>query len=210
MLSRLMTFMLAVLFCTVNASAQPTWQVDLHIEAPGIAQVLSFGGSSTGTDSFDVGLDVLAPPEPPESYYTYFLINDSDFQNLNRDVRHWESPYEDDIDWTFIVTNAEGVATTISWEPSTLPTEGTFQINWANHTNMQVEDSIAFDGNDTLFIQYRSEITQDIPVQNGMLNLISLNVTPTAPDAPDVFDGLVNFVVAFDAVSYTHLRAHET
>ena len=43
-----------------------------------------------------------------------------------------------------------------------------------------------------------TDITQNIPVQNGMLNLLSMNVTPTAPDAPDVFDGLVNFVVAFD------------
>ena len=62
-----------------------------------------------------------------------------------------------------------------------------------------------------LKLEAPTEITQNIPVQHGMLNLISMNVIPTAPDAPDVFNGLVNFVVAFDdAVSYTHLRAHET
>jgi hypothetical protein len=155
MFNKLITSIIIVILGIGSATAQLTWLVNLNVNAEGKDMVLSFGGSTTATDTFDVGLDSLTPPAPLLSYYACFHIDDSDFNNLNRDIGHWESPYEESIDWTLVVTNANGIETTITWDPNELPTEGFFEMVGASNMNMRNKDSVTFEGNKILTIQYR-------------------------------------------------------
>ena len=155
MLKRLGISAFILLFLFEMALAQITWQLDLNVEAEGTNRTVSLGGSPTGTDAFDADLDILSPPAPPSSYYVYFYIDDLEFENLRLDVRHWESPYEATIDWTFMVTHADGIETTITWNSSQLPAEGNFYLINGSELDMRTESSMSVTGNCAIVLEYR-------------------------------------------------------
>ena len=179
---------IASLLISVNfTSAQPTWLVNLNFQANGSEFTLSFGGSPTATDDFDNGLDQLAPPAPPtpNNYYSYFLISGETFTHLSQDIRCWVSPFESNINWKVVIENAEGIQTTITWDPNELPEEGYFNLLGLSNYDMRTTNSINFTGNKTLTIQYRFMTCRETTLNLAQgWSWISLNVYP--PDDPNM------------------------
>jgi len=112
---------------------------------------IELSGKSIG---YDDGIDVLIAP-PGMTYYAYFEI--AQFPNfLDTDIRAWNSPYQTDIDWILKVINATGKTSTLSWNPSNLPPQGTFTLEGINNpVDMRTQSSISFNGDKTLTIKYR-------------------------------------------------------
>ena len=156
--------------------SQVDWQTDLNFQSENANLTLSFGGSTTGTDGFDIGLDILSPPPPPSSYYACFQITDPTFTDLMKDIRAWISPYETIIDWTIEVSNAEGIETTLSWDPAELPAEGTFILTCVSNTDMRENDSITFTDNRTLTVKF-------IPIAAPILGDVNNDEIANSTDA---------------------------
>ena len=144
------------------------WAVPLTITGDGVSFTRTFGGNPSGTEGYDTGLDVPAPPLGM-TYYAYFEI--PQFPNyLDTDIRAWFEPYETPIDWTLKVINATGKTTTVSWDPANLPSEGegTFTLEGANGSvDMQTESSVTFSGDRIFTIKYRQNPSITITSPNG-------------------------------------------
>ena len=170
---------------TDAAAAVFSWAVDLSIAGDGIQMTRTFGGDPSGTDAYDDGLDVVSPPVP-QTYYTYFQIGQ--FPNyLSGDIRGWVSPYDTDIDWSLKVVNAEGLTTTITWNPEDLPTAGHFTLIGASNYNMRTTNSVSFEGNRTLTIQYRSTVQVTYDFQQQGWYMVSLPVFPADSSVNTLF-----------------------
>jgi len=134
---------------SMNVVQAKTWVVELLVKADIYAYPLYFGIDSLGTDGFDAGLDMLAPPPPP-TFYAY-LWSDSFPNWLYTDIR---GPTDTSITWVLSIVNATGFVDTIAWAPNELPSEGNF--NFADTLDMRLYDSVVYTGNQTLTIRYTS------------------------------------------------------
>ena len=153
-----------------------SWSVELSIAGDGVEMTRSFGGDPSATEGYDDGLDVVSPPVP-QTYYAYFQIGQ--FPNyLSGDIRGWVSPYDTDIDWTLRVVNAEGLSTSITWNPEDLPSAGFFTLIGASNYNMRRTNSVSFEGNRTLTIQYRSTVQVMYDFEQQGWYMVSLPVFP--------------------------------
>lgn len=129
------------------------WSVDLTVDggAAGTA-VRTFGCNENATNGYDPGSDEMSPPVP-FSWHSSFRIGG--FPNrLTTDMRAWGGTV---IDWTLDVLNADGVTTTLRWNPAQLPANGNFRINGAGSVDMRSDRSLSFTGSRTLSIQFRSQ-----------------------------------------------------
>ncbi len=142
------------------------WAVPLTITGNGVNFIRTFGGHPSGTDGYDTGIDVPSAP-PGFNYYACFEI--PLFPNyLDTDIRAWIEPYETPIDWTLKVINATGKTTSLSWDPTNLPSEGTFILEGANGSvDMRTQNSITFSGAKTLTIKYRDISSITVTSPNG-------------------------------------------
>ena len=73
------------------ATAQIDWLTTLNLQSEGVLLELAIGGSLNATDGFDTGLDILAPPPPPDGFYAYLEIDDPTFSSLYHDIRYWDA-----------------------------------------------------------------------------------------------------------------------
>lgn len=134
------------------------WQVPLSVSADDFKAELIFGGDSLATAEYDVGMDVLAAP-PGMTYYAYFEI--PVFPNyLSTDLRGWLAPYQTAIDWTLKIVNAAGKTTSLVWDATKLPPQGSFTMDGLTApVNMRLQDSVAFVGDKNVIIKYRFDLT---------------------------------------------------
>jgi hypothetical protein len=130
------------------------WEAEIAVQGEDEPLLLKIGGHTSGTDLFDVGLDLLAPPPPPSDYYAYFEIADPTFNSLAKDIRGWLSPYDTDISWTLEIKNADDIETTVTWDSSDLPAEGFFTLIDSIMVDMRTNTSFTFTGNRTVYLTY--------------------------------------------------------
>ncbi|MFQ5641315.1 MAG: S8 family serine peptidase, partial [bacterium] len=123
-----------------NAMPSPEWLVPITVcPVEGVSTDLSelpccdlaIGGHQDGTDGFDLGLDIPAPP-PGFTYYCALAINGLP-SFLSTDIRGWISPFDVEKVWTLIVINADGITSEVSWDNSQLPPEGSFFLEENSH-----------------------------------------------------------------------------
>ncbi|HDP98984.1 MAG TPA: hypothetical protein ENN22_07370 [bacterium] len=174
------------------------WSVVLTITGDGATITRTFGGAASGTDGFDSGLDVVTPP-PGQTYYTYWSI--PSFPNyLGTDIRYWQAPFEEDIDWTLKITNAEEITTTINWNPDGLPSEGNFILMGASSYDMRETSSITFTGNRSLTIQYQAMVCLSYSFSQQGWYMVSLPVIPVDNRVSTLFPtALGHMAFAWDA-----------
>ncbi|UCE07402.1 MAG: hypothetical protein JSW07_05055, partial [bacterium] len=193
----------------------PEWSVPISVNAlssttkelPEIKSFdLHFGGHPDATDGFDAGLDVAAAP-PGFAYYSYFSI--SEFPDyLSTDIRGWVSPYDTDIDWTLVITNASEITSLVSWDSGALPSEGIFTlevVETGDKVNMRSQSSIEVTGNATIFIRYRTiaSVTYDFSIAEGGWYMISLPVIPEDGSVSALFpSSLAAYGWDFDLQNY--------
>ena len=170
------------------------WSVDLTITADGLSMTRTFGGDHSGTNGFDEGMDVISPP-PGQTYYGYFEIGAfPDY--LSTDIRGWVYPLGTPIDWTLKVVNASQgstpMTTTLTWDPNRLPRDGNFTLVGASTYDMRTTNTVTFNGDRTITIQYRpvTYVTYDFP-QAGWY-LISLPVIPPDSSLSTLFPTALN------------------
>jgi hypothetical protein len=144
-----------MLFFLIDRSfPQGNWEAEIAVQGEDEPLLLKIGGHTSGTDLFDVGLDLLAPPPPPSDYYAYFEIADPTFNSLAKDIRGWLSPYDTDISWTLEIKNADDIETTVTWDSSDLPAEGFFTLIDSIMVDMRTNTSFTFTGNRTVYLTY--------------------------------------------------------
>ncbi len=155
----------------------PKWAIPITITEDGMTFIRTFGGAPIATDGLDFGLDVPSAP-PGWTYYAYFYTTSFPFY-LDTDIRAWDVPYENNIDWTLKIINAAGKTSTLTWNPDDLPYEGSFTLVGSGiNVDMRSQNSATVTDNATLTIQYRPifTVTYNFPQQGWYL--ISLPVTP--------------------------------
>ncbi len=155
----------------------------------------SFGGHPSATNGYDPGLDIVAAP-PGFTYYAYFSVAPP-VSFLSRDIRGWLPPFNTDIDWLLVITNAVGITSDVSWDNTKFPAQGTFTLKGPGvSVNMRTHSSVQVTGSVVLFIEYRSEVcvTFDFPVITGAWYLVSLPVVPE--------DGSVNTLFPNAAIAF--------
>lgn len=105
---------------------------------------LRFGQTSRGSDGYDGGVDVEAPPSPPEgALYAYFEIDDLD---LYRDFR---SNLDQQVAWTLQYQVASGEELKLEWEIiNDAQIEGNLVLvdESGNEVDMQVEKTYTISG----------------------------------------------------------------
>lgn len=154
------------------------WSVPITITNNESHFVRTFGGDESATEVYDYSLDKAAAP-PGLTYYAYFEI--SNLPNyLDTDIRGWISPYDTDIDWTLKIVKASGNTSNLIWEPSNLPTEGSFTLVGSGlNVNMCDQNYAQVAGDANLTIQYRNEVTVSYNFPQQGWYLVSLPVFPT-------------------------------
>lgn len=177
-----------------GVSAEPTepgWKVPITVSGNSVSIPLAFGGDAGASDAFDSGMDVAAAP-PGMSYYAYFKINVIP-EFLQTDIRGWIPPYEQEIDWVLILFKGSGITSTLNWDASKLPPEGSFTLVGSGlNVNMREQSSAQLSGDASLTIQYRSgppveQVKYDFAKQGWYL--ISLPVMPDDNSLGAIFPG---------------------
>jgi len=153
------------------------WQVPITIKGGTTTFTRTFGGDANAKGGFD-SLDVAAAP-PGMSYYTYFEL--PVFPNyLETDIRKWTSPYDTEITWILKIVKASGITSSLSWNQSDLPQQGTFTLNVNGvDLNMKNENSATAPGDANLEIKYTLNDVVNYNFSQQGWYLISLPVTPT-------------------------------
>jgi hypothetical protein len=194
----------AVMKRVVDWLKPPGWSASLAVTGNnGTSIALAIGGHPSATNGLDNGLDVIAPPVP-QTYYAYFNIGV--FPNsLYTDIRGWVPPFNQNIDWTLKVVNADGVSTTITWNPADLPSQGNFTITGAGSVNMRTTGTFGFTGNKTLTIQYRLATTVNYTFAQAGWYMVSLPVIPADSSVSTLFPAaLGGMAFGWDAQSGTY------
>jgi len=161
------------------------WMVDLVFNrVPPTPQelTLTFGVSSAGTDGFDCGLDVIRLPPIPDRVNAYFLIDDSLFWALSRDIRCDTCGFP--VVWTLVTEGEEDAR--FEWNPELFP-EGEFFIN--NWFDMRRDGtSFEFGLDETLTISWTQPAIEEGRVElfRGW-NLVSFPLFPTVDDWHQLF-----------------------
>lgn len=160
-------FLLMLSFYPSLFSQVIDWSASLEVSTLTTTNNLQIGGSNSGTDGYDNGMDVLAPPPPASGgYYSYLEFSGTHFNRLVTDIRGWDSPCESNINWALNIVNSSGVQSTITWDQSELPKYGTLKIVGPQTVNMRNQSSYSVTGNQELIIQYRPNIVEQTSVTN--------------------------------------------
>jgi hypothetical protein len=155
----------------------PEWIVPITISDGNVTFVRNFGGDMNATDSFNSDIDVETAP-PGMTYYSYFEIAMFPYY-LETDIRKWISPYTNEINWTLKIINANGVTSSLFWNPAKLPPQGSFfMMGTGLDVDMRNKNLVAITDTATLSIHYTlvDSVTFNFP-QAGWY-LISLPVIP--------------------------------
>jgi len=139
--------------------------------------ILIMGAVYGATDSFDPGIDVVAPPLPPDTggmpvVPPSFLL---DTIRLTEDYKSLESTEPVWMIWTGTT------AGTLYWDTTALPEYGAFVIN--GYLDMRSTDHYVYSAAEAIFINFTPEF---ITLHAGW-NLVSVPVDPADPSPENVF-----------------------
>ncbi|MCQ1539321.1 PKD domain-containing protein, partial [Methanocalculus taiwanensis] len=111
---------------------QPAAQsLPITVNAGTNEQILTFGTDPDGTEGFDAGLDLTAPPLPPGvTFDVVFMISDSLFPRLYTDIRGEIDEADPERHWQMeiITRDADSI---LSWDPTLLPKDLTCTLTYA-------------------------------------------------------------------------------
>ncbi|MDO9540608.1 MAG: hypothetical protein Q7J09_11495, partial [Methanocalculus sp.] len=111
------SILLCLLIGGVSASQTEQWNVGVTFTAGATTNDLAFGVHPDGTDGFDNGLDVPAPPAPPGATVdSYFPLADMFFDRLYTDIRGLIDADHPDRTWDLNVKSTTEQMT-LSWNP---------------------------------------------------------------------------------------------
>ena len=147
------------------------------IWASGDTGVLVMGAAYGATDGYDEGIDVMAPPLPPDTA-GYPVVPPSfllDSERLIKDIKSLDSA---EPIWTVWTGTTAG---TLWWDTTALPEYGAFVIN--GYLDMRSTDHYVYDAAEAIFINFTPEF---ITLHTGW-NLVSVPVQPTDPSPTAVF-----------------------
>ena len=88
---------------------------------------LVFGASSTTIEGNDgLPCDIMAPPPPPSSIYSFLKSPNHENQSLLQDIRTTDQPTE----WllTAILSDVDNYPLTLAWDPAALPASGSCRL----------------------------------------------------------------------------------
>jgi hypothetical protein len=162
----------------------PPWSVNLTVTGASV-QMRAFGGAAGASNGYDSALDIIAPL-PSLDYYSYFRLDGSP-DYLTKDMRHWAYPFNEQLTWELDIVNADQVMTTVSWDPSQLPREGSFTLTGAGTVDMRASNSVTFSGNKILFVSYNSTVSVTFSFAQMGMYMISLPVIPQDSSVSSLF-----------------------
>ncbi len=173
--------------------ALPDWEVPITVRPVGSTNLkrfdLAIGGHAAATDSFNLGLDLIAAP-PGFDYYSYLALNTPP-GFLSRDIRRWVPPFAGEIVWQLQIVNAAGMITELRWDSTAFPLQEAFTLIGAGENiDMRSSSRAQVAGNAGLLIRKHPPLataTFDFPVANGGWYLISLPVVPDNKSAAVLF-----------------------
>ena len=122
-------------YITVRASPSPTsqWTANITIISGALVQNLTFGTNKAGTDGYDAGLDILAPPAPPSPRNdNFFSIDDPLFDRLFGDMRFIVNATNTERNWALCVLSKDNDMVLI-WDISGVPQDISCSLNVSNH-----------------------------------------------------------------------------
>ncbi|UCE17403.1 MAG: choice-of-anchor D domain-containing protein [Gemmatimonadota bacterium] len=128
------------------------WQIPLILQSTnlGIAPTtLVCGVDPEAGNDFDSQVDQPSPPPVPGVEFEAYFPATGLFPRLSTDIR---SSYDLIVTWHIVTAGTGG---TITWNPLTLPPDGSFTMN--ETMNMRFVNSLTFQSSDTLTIVYRVE-----------------------------------------------------
>ncbi|WP_292489688.1 PKD domain-containing protein [Methanoculleus sp. 10] len=113
-------------------TAPPVWRENITVTSGTFVQTVTFGTDENGSDGYDQGLDLLAPPASPdpESPDVYFQIAQGMFKQLYGDIRYILNADNPEHVWTLQVRSTNDDAL-LAWDPATLPADIAFTLSAA-------------------------------------------------------------------------------
>jgi len=131
---KILMFCIALCVLTGGASALPedSWLENITVTSGTFVQTVTFGTNENGSDGYDQGLDLLAPPASPdpESPNVYFQIAQGMFKQLYGDIRYILNADNPEHVWTLQVRSTNDDAL-LAWDPATLPADIAFTLSAA-------------------------------------------------------------------------------
>jgi len=124
---------MALCMLTGGASALPEdpWLGNLTVTSGDYVQTVTFGTDENGSDGYDQGLDLLAPPPSPSPVVdVYFPVENIMFDRLYGDIRYILNEANPERVWTLQVLSKNEEAL-LEWDPATLPADIAFILSAA-------------------------------------------------------------------------------
>ncbi len=145
------------------------WEVTLAIDEE---YSLIFGARIDASEAYDPDVDVLSPPFPPDEARPIFTLDEE--TQLVTDYRQLG---EESYSWIIYTGDETG---TLTWDPASIPTHGSFLINGED---MRTMGSFDFSADELIEIAYNLELMH---LSMGW-NLVSLPVVPDDPSVENIF-----------------------
>ncbi len=207
---------IAATWAVQDAQAEENWTASLTATSNDpLAKtiLLQFGVAPSATDGFDIGLDLPAPPAPPDAIKlnAYFLCSHQFVKQLKTDIRKSVDP----VNWQLSVrADINGFA--LSWDISNIPAALSVMTDIGEQSiDMRELSSRSFSsGTYSLTITVGVNdppVVSDIPdvsfPEDGSNSSIDLDDYVTDPDNTDAqitwtYDGNTNVNVSIDSITH--------
>jgi hypothetical protein len=180
-------------FLRFNPVEPEEWSVPIRLLLHEQTAVQVFGVHPDAGDGFDTGLDVLAPPPPPDGISCYFECPADPQVHLQTDLRNPEFDADsNEIVWTLIL-EADGPST-LSWDPFTLPPRGLFTLqsnSGSVSVNMRRQSSVTLENTQTVLIRFSLHTSVGFDFSRQGWHMASLPVIPDNNQVADLFPNLM-------------------
>ena len=186
--------LVCLLVGSVAAHSSGEWISNITYTSGNLVQNLTFGTNEAGTDGYDAGLDILAPPAPPSPRNDYyFAIDDLLFNRLYGDMRCITNTINPERNWVLYVLSKDNDMV-LNWNISGVPQDLTCTLNNSNHDyDMRQVPSVTLTKSAsyylvTITVRYSPPVS---PVANFTAN-ISTGTAPLAVGFTDTSIGTPN------------------
>ena len=175
---KILIFSIALCVFIGGASALPeeSWREEITVTSGAFVQTVTFGTNESGSDGYDQGLDLLAPPPSPNPVVdVYFPVDNIVFNRLYGDIRYILNATNPERVWTLQILSKNEDAL-LAWNPATLPADIAFTMNAAvSDYDMKSNSSVSLAKSTAeISVTIRAEFSPTIsPVANFTVNATS-------------------------------------
>jgi len=130
---KILIFSIALCVFIGGASALPeeSWREEITVTSGAFVQTVTFGTNESGSDGYDQGLDLLAPPPSPSPVVdVYFPVDNIMFDRLYGDIRYILNDANQERVWTLQILSKNEDAL-LAWDSTTLPADIAFILSVA-------------------------------------------------------------------------------